>query len=277
MKHHILLSHAVIVAATLCAQTAEVKDPSISGGVADGKLRLTIEGVLGGPQSEKDKLIFATTIQHWVKANRDKLGTHIEATFHVLQGEPKEFPLTITGEGDIKQITGDALLDWSLRQEPGGGRTLILRTKKGEKPLTDFSVTITAERELSAWKNPVQSFAIAPSPPTLASGFVRVESVPEFDVQPEAPSGLLPIEVKYLPEAMRGELKPDEPEPLAFQFHGGLHFPLKSPPPIPGRGRFARFQISGALSPGKMLRCSHRPRTRHERGSPRAALRHRAG
>jgi hypothetical protein len=36
------------------------------------------------------------------------------------------------------------------------------------------------------------------------------------------------VEVKYLPEAMRGELKPDEPEPLAFQFHGSAYtLPLK--------------------------------------------------
>ncbi len=207
---------------------AEIKDPAISGGVADGKVRLVIEGLLNGQPGDKDKLIFATAFQHWIKANRDTLRHHIEATFDILQGEAKELPLTISGEGDIKQITGDALLDWSIRQEPGGVRTLILRTKKGDKPLTQFSVVIIVERELKGWKNPLATFALTPPQPALASGFVRLESVPEFDVQPEAPGGLSPIEVKYLPEAMRGEMQPGEAEPRAFQFHGSAYtLPLK--------------------------------------------------
>ena len=216
------------LAFTTFAQNAEIKDPAISGGVADGRVKVTIEGNLSGQPGDKDKLIFATGFQHWIKANRDLLRHHIEATFDILQGDAKEVPLTISGEGDIKQITGDALLDWSIRSEAGGGRTLILRTKKGDKPLTQFTVAITAERELKSWKNPVPSFALTPPQPALSSGFVRVESVPEFDVQPEAPTGLFPIEVKYLPEAMRGELKPDEPEPLTFQFHGAAYtLPLR--------------------------------------------------
>ena len=218
-----------LFALTGAAQTAaEIKDPAISGGVADGKVRLVIEGVLDGKPGDKDKLIFATGFRHWIKASRDTLRHHIEATFDILQGEPKELALAITGEGEIKQITGDALLDWSIRQEPGAGRTLILRTKKGDKPLTQFSVVIIAERELKGWKNPLATFALTPPQPALTSGFVRVESVPDFDVQPDAPAGLFPVEVKYLPEAMRGNLQPDEAEPLTFQFHGSAYsLPLR--------------------------------------------------
>jgi hypothetical protein len=136
-------------------QTAEIKDPAISGGVADGKVRLVIEGLLSGQAADKDKLIFSTSLQHWIKADRDKLTQHLEATFNILQGDAKELPLTITGEGDIKQITGEALQDWSIRQEPNGVRTLLLRPKKGDKPLTQLAVVIIVERELKSWKNPL--------------------------------------------------------------------------------------------------------------------------
>ncbi|HZJ17024.1 MAG TPA: hypothetical protein VFD27_18355, partial [Chthoniobacteraceae bacterium] len=210
-------------ALTRAAETAEIKDPAISGGVADGKVRLVIEGLLSGQAADKDKLIFSTSLQHWIKADRDKLTQHLEATFNILQGDAKELPLTITGEGDIKQITGEALQDWSVRQEANGTRTLLLRPKKSDKPLTQLAVVIIVERELKTWKNPLPTFALTPPQPVLFSGFVRVESVPELNVQPETPSGLFPVEVKYLPEAMRGELKPDEPEPLAFQFHGAAY------------------------------------------------------
>ncbi len=240
-----------ILACVGFAQNAEIKDPAISGGVADGKVRLTIEGNLSGQPGDKDKLLFATGFRHWIKANHDTLRHHIEATFDILQGEAKELPLTISGEGDIRQITGDALLDWSIRQDAGGGRTLILRMKKGDKPLTQFSVTVIVERELKGWKNPLQTFTLTPPQPALASGFVKVERAPEFDIQPDAPSGLLPVEAKFLPEAMRGEAKPGEPEPLAFQFHGAAYtLPLRITAADPETRKVVLrdFKLTGALA-----------------------------
>src|SRR5207253_5231810 len=129
---------------------------------------------------EKDKLIFSTAMHHSIKVTRDKVTHQLAATLDVLQGEPKELPLTIAGEGEIKQVTGDALQDWSIRQEPNGTRTLILRPKKGDKPLTQLTVVILAERELKGWKNPLPSIALTPPVPALFSGFVKVETTPDF-------------------------------------------------------------------------------------------------
>ena len=221
---------------------AEIKNPSISGGVADGKVRLIIEGLLGGEHGDKDKLIFATAVQHSIKVTRDRLTHRLALTFDILQGEPKELPLTIGGEGEIKQVSGEGLQDWSIRREASGARTLILRPKKGGEPvpadaatkpagrprITQLSVVVTAERDMKAWKNPLAIFSLTPPQPALFNGFVRVESTPEFDVQFDAPGGLLPVEAKYMPQAMRVEPKADEPEPLAFQFHGSPYtLPLK--------------------------------------------------
>jgi hypothetical protein len=207
---------------------AEIKDPAISGGVADGKLRLIIEGLLNGKPGDKDKLIFSTALQQSIKATRDKLTQQLNITFDILQGEAKELPLAISGEGEIKQVAGEALQDWSIRQETGGGRTLILRPKKGDKPLTQFAVTVVAERDLKTWKTPLIPFTLTPPQTVLFSGFVKVESISEFDIQTDAPTGLLPVEAKFLPESMRVAAKPDEPEPLAFQFHGSAYtLPLK--------------------------------------------------
>ena len=211
ITHRLLSRPFAFFAGLLCslslfAAETEIKDPAISGGIADGKVRLTIEGQLSGQPGDKDKLIFSTSLQHWIKANHDKLRQHIEATFSILQGDAKELPLTISGEGDIKQITGDTLQDWSIRQEADGTRTLLLRPKKGDKPLAQLAVAIVVERELKGWKNPLPTFAITPPQPVLFSGFVKVETSADLDVQPDASTGLLPVDAKFLPEAMRGEL-----------------------------------------------------------------------
>ena len=232
--HRLLSRPFAFFAGLLCssvlaaAQTAEIKDPAISGGVADGKVRLVIEGLLNGQPGDKDKLIFSTTLQHSIKATRDKLTHNIAVTLDILQGDPKELPLTISGEGEIKQVTGEALQDWSIRQEANNMRTLILRPKKGDKPLTQLAVTVVAERELKGWKNPLAIFSLTPPQPALFNGFVKVESTPDFDIQADAPAGLLPVDAKFMPQAMRGEAKPDAPEPLTFQFHGAPYsLPLR--------------------------------------------------
>jgi len=237
--------------ASAAETSAEIKDPAISGGVADGKLRLIIEGLVGGQPGDKDKLIFATALQQSIKATRDKLTSQLTVTLDILQGEPKELPLTISGEGDIKQVTGEALQDWSIRQEPGGGRTLILRPRKGDRPLTQLAVTIIAERDLKTWKTPLIPFALTPPQPVLFSGFVKVESIPELDIQPDALVGLLPVEAKFLPEAMRPAASPDEPEPLAFQFHGSAYtLPLKITVADPETRQVVLrdFKLTGALT-----------------------------
>ncbi|MDB6152734.1 MAG: hypothetical protein JWL90_1187 [Chthoniobacteraceae bacterium] len=209
------------------AEPTEIKNPSVSGEAADGKVRLVIEGFFNGTPGDTEKLVFSTAIQHSIKVTRDKITHQIAATLDILQGAPKELPLAISGEGEIRQVTGDALQDWSIRQEVNGTRTLLLRPKKGDKPLTQLAVVITAERDLKSWKNPVPTLALTPPMPTLFSGFIKVETTSDLDIQAEAATGLFPVELQYLPESLRGEIKPGEPEPLTFQFHGPYSFPLK--------------------------------------------------
>ena len=243
MKHILLsLLTALLMSAPLGAQTEEITAPAISGGVADGKVKVTIEFDLAGHQSATDKVIFATSVQHSIKVTRDKIMHQLTVTLDILQGEPKELPLTISGEGEIRTVTGEALQDWSIRRDAGGARTLILRPKKMEPPgpaavkeepagrqrSTPFAVVVTAERELKSWKNPLAILSLTPPQPALFNGFVRVEATPDLDIQADAPAGLLPVETKFMPEAMRGEVKPDAPEPLAFQFHGSPYsLPLR--------------------------------------------------
>ena len=60
----------------------------------------------------------------------------------------------MSGEGKLRSVTGDRLQDWSVREEAGGNRFLVLRPKPGEKPLTNWLVTVNdspANRKLFAF------------------------------------------------------------------------------------------------------------------------------
>jgi hypothetical protein len=247
----VCLLSALVATASAADPDAQIKDPSISGGVANGKLRVVIEGLPDVKPGDRKKVIFSTDIQQSVKATRDNLTYQFAVALDILQGKPKELPLTISGEGEIKEITGDSLQDWSIRKEADGSRTLILRPKEGDKPLTKLIVNIAAERDLKGWKNPLSILALTPPEPALLHGFVKVESAPEFDIQPDAPAGLIPVEAKFLPESMRGSIKPGEPEPLAFQFHGSAYaLPLKITAADPEMRQVVLrdFKLTGALT-----------------------------
>ena len=99
--------------APLGAQEAVIKDPAISGGVADGKVKLTIEGSLAHRAGEKDRVIFSTAVQHSVQVAREKITHSLALTLDILEGEPKELVLAIRVDAEIRSVTGEALLDWS--------------------------------------------------------------------------------------------------------------------------------------------------------------------
>ena len=245
-----LLLCSGLAVARAADSAAEIKNLTLNGGLEDGKARLVIEAILRGLPGDQDKAVFSTSLQHDIKVTRDKLTHSIAATFDILAGEPKELPLTITGDGEIRQVTGAALADWSIRLETNGVRSLVLRPRKADKPITQLTVTITAEREFKDWPGSLTPLTLTPAHPALFSGYLKVESAPGLDVQPGDISGLIPIELKFLPEPLRAGAKPDEPAALAFRFQGAAYsLPLRIAASDPeARGVVLRnFKLTGQL------------------------------
>ena len=246
----LILAPLLLVPSYAAEQKTELKNLSVNGGLEEGKARLIIEAALSGLPSEKEKPIVATALEQSLKLTRDKLTDNLLATFNILQGEPAELTLTLTGEGEIRDVTGDTLQDWSVRQNTNGTRTLVLRPRKGEKPLTRFAVNVTAEREIKNLPTAFTPLVFTPSQPELLTGYIRMDSSPDLDVQPRDSSGLIPIEIKFLPESMRLEPKADEPEPYAFRFQGAtysLPLSLSLADPEARRVVLRDFNLTGKL------------------------------
>jgi hypothetical protein len=106
MKMATLLSLLLVALSTHGAEQAELKDVSLNGGITDGKARLTIEGFLGTPDAEV-KTLFSTAVEHSLSVTREKHSHTIHAKFEILQGEPKELVVPISGEAEVKKVTGD--------------------------------------------------------------------------------------------------------------------------------------------------------------------------
>lgn len=214
-----LLPLLLLTCSSVTGAQSELKDLAVSGGIENGKARITIEGILTGLMGEQQKPVFETAVQETINVGVSRINSKAVATFDILAGNPNELPLTITGEGEIRQVTGDLLQDWGIRQETNGTRTLVLRPRKSEKPPGQLSVTITADHELKDVPAQWQPLTLTPPQPALFNGYIKIDFAPELSVQAQNPSGLAPLEPKFLPESMR-PAKPDESAALAFRFQG---------------------------------------------------------
>jgi hypothetical protein len=198
---------------------AEVKNLALTGGLEDGKAKLIIEADLQGLEAARAKPIYATALQHSLRATLEKFSHTFLLKIDVIQGEPKEIALVLSGEGTLRSVTGDRLLDWSVRDEAGGSRFLVLRPKPGETPLTNWLVTVTAETELKELPHTVTPLALASPLPGLFQGFARMDTDAALFIAVPSPVGAVPIESKYLPEPMRKPATAAGADPLAFRIH----------------------------------------------------------
>jgi hypothetical protein len=232
----------------------EIKNPTVQGDLTNGKVRIIVEGVPGDQTGDRAKVIFSTSVNQSIRVDRDKITNQLAVTLSILHGEPKELALTISGDGEIKEVTGDSLSDWGIRQGADGARQLVLRPKKGDQPLTQLKVNVVAERPLKISNKPLAILTLTPPAPELFQGFVKVQFAPELNIQATAPEGLLPVEAKLLPEDLRAKPKAGEPEPLAFQFHGTSYtLPLIVAPADPETHQVVLrdFKLTGNLSDQK--------------------------
>lgn len=250
-----LLAAILLLAGTLpdasAATKAEVKNLSLTGGLEDGKAKLIIEADLQGLESARAKPIYATALQHSLRATLEKFSHTFLLKIDVIQGEPKEIALVLSGEGTLRSVTGDRLLDWSLREEAGGSRFLVLRPKPGETPLTNWLVTVTAETELKELPHTVTPLALAAPLPGLFQGFARVDTDAPLFIAVPAPVGAVPVEWKYLPETMRQPAAPAVTEPLAFRIHDAsyaLPMTLSLADPEMRRVVLSNARLTGRLS-----------------------------
>jgi hypothetical protein len=229
--------------------TAEIENASFTSGEGGG--RIIIEATLKGAADDPAKVIFATAIQHSMRVELDKIAHVARVQIEVIQGEPKEIPLVLSGEGEVKQVTGEGLLDWSVRRQADGQRALVLRPKKAERPQTNLVVMVVAETELSTLPKSLSPLTLGSAPAALSQGYVRIDSDPAVSVKANNPTGVIAVEPKYLPETLRALDGATGDEPLAFRFQGaGYTLPLQitTGDPEARRVTLANFKLTSQLT-----------------------------
>jgi hypothetical protein len=230
---------------------AELTNLAINGGIQDGKARLILEANLRGGGDPTAPALYATALDHAITVSAQRIQHSATATFDLLQGQPDEVLLTLAGPGDIESVTGPDLLDWSVRRETNGLRSLVLRPRKSDKPLPRLTTTITAVAADVRRQDSLPLLTFSPFHPALSHGHLRITTDPDLDLQATNTVGLVPLEPRFLPESLRTPEKPGGPVTLAFRFQGSTYaLAARIQPADPDARRVVlrNFQLNGQLA-----------------------------
>ena len=228
---------------------AEIKNLSVDGQMGPDKTHWVIQADLKGLGEGHEKVIYGTTLEHALRVETDKISHIANLKVSVVQGDLREIALSLSGEGEVRQVTGDGLEDWSTRRAAGGGRFLVMRLKKTDKPIASFAARILSETALDQLPKSLTPLSFAAEQPTLFQGYVLIETPADLDAKLTNAAGLTPIEPKYLPESLK-PTNEESGENLAFRFQGStysLPMVLSSSDPEARRVVLDQFQLKGKL------------------------------
>jgi len=234
------------------AVSAEVKSATVEGQYDGERARLVFQAELGKVGEAKDRVLYATRFMQTTRVTQAMMRHTIQVRAEALQGSVRELVMSISGEGVIRQVKGEELEDWSVRQTGETNRVLVVRFKKSDKPRAVVMCGVEAETTLKTVPSTVPVLLLNAETPALGNGFVVMESDTEVEARVVASSGLIGMELKDLP----GEVRPaaglveGSGRVLAFRLQGApglLTVGVELGDPEARRVALAEFGLTGTL------------------------------
>ena len=120
---------------------APVNKPASATDNVTGVLLLENGRLIGNPNGvpTPPPLFFSATVEQTVRLGLSEISGEARVKLHLLQGKPEVLTLGLSGDGEVIDVTGKGLLDWSVRQ------SLSLAPTSGPvKRLLDLRPVLTA-------------------------------------------------------------------------------------------------------------------------------------
>ncbi len=137
-------------------------------------------------------LFFSATAEVDASATLTEIFSDQNLTFHIHQGKPETLTLGLSGEGDVTSVSGEGVLDWSVRTAEGGSRFLDIRPKStdGKFP-TDLQVEINTHLKIG--KNSGSLLLPTPGNATGFSLSLSMSTLAGVDLRVTKAEGLAPV------------------------------------------------------------------------------------
>lgn len=172
-------------------------------------------------------LFFSATAEVNARAGLENLTSEQKLVFRIHQGKADALTLGLNGPGQVTEVTGSGLRDWSVRVAEGGARFLDVRPALVEGKFPEsIEVLVKTQMETAA-----DITGLLLPTPGNAAGFtlsVNLESEKEVDLKVVQVDGLVPVEAsknrKFVgsgPAAIGMKILPSGSDPGGLELMNG--------------------------------------------------------
>jgi hypothetical protein len=145
----------------------------------------------------------------------------LEAT--AIQGDLHTLELELLGQGDVKEVGVEGMLEWAVSLEVEGRQSLVIRMKETKTPRTSLQGTIRVEYAnsersiLSDW----QPVRFVSDQSGLSGGYLSVTHDDQLSVSTDQTQGLTSVVAESLPPWLLSRLNQKSEEGLHYRFFQG--------------------------------------------------------
>jgi len=160
--------------------------PAPAPAIDTTSIKIEAHGVRNNPPP----LFFSARANSTITATSKSWTSETQIQFELLQGTPDVFTLKLIGDGEVTAVTGEGILDWSVRRS-GDTRLLDIRPKKGVKALTAKVQSSQDRLELPVELKPI---TFGPGKSVGFSSLLTLNADPSVDLRVTKADGLAPAQ-----------------------------------------------------------------------------------
>lgn len=240
----------------LCAAApVPVESLSFSGQADPNQASFILQGrVKGQPAEDQEpKLIYTVQSQGKIQVEPKLITQTCDLKVRVAQGKLKELPIALRGDGEIFQVTGEQLRDWSVRVNASGKRFLVIRPAElptNAPPLTNFAVSITATQAVRKLPLTTAPLSFAPENAMHFEGVIEIKAVESLELSITNVSGLMPLRSEPLISSSRKPVLDPGEQSFRFRFSDepyAFTLEIQEKDADAWKTSFQNFQLTGEL------------------------------
>ncbi len=231
---------------------AVVENLTFNGQVDQDQANFILRGRLKGSATEEQelKLIYSLNEKANIQVSQKAVAQISEFNARIHQGKMKELVLAMRGEGEVTEVTGPNLKDWSVRRGMQGGRFLVMRPQEPATNVvqTNFIVTVKSKQTYDTLPRLLAPLSYFPENAVLYDGIVEVNRAETLELGITNVAGLMPVQAQMPGTAAPKPAPGKKDEPLRFRFSGteyALVMEIREKDPDAHKVAWENFKLTG--------------------------------
>src|ERR1043165_8862665 len=230
------------------APTSVIDNLSFSGQADPEQASFILKGRLKGTSSEdqEPKLIYSLRSDARIQVDPTNITQTCELKARLFQGKMKELVLALHGEGEVTQVTGPEVKDWSVRVGAQARRFLVIRPQETATNaiFTNFAVSVSTKQNYEKLPLAFSPLSFIPENAVFFDGSIEIKAHNTLDLSVTNRAGLSPIRSEPI-ESTAGK-----PQPLHFHFSGSeytLALGISEKDPDARKVTWENFKLTGEV------------------------------